>query len=89
MSGENKKAEQLIDRLELPPDALGMPKLTISGRRRVLIENHSGILCYCDELIEINCRSMKLRIRGDGLKIVAMDKKDMLICGRLLSAELE
>ena len=32
------KAELLADRLELPPDALaGAVKLTVNGRRRVLI----------------------------------------------------
>lgn len=89
MSGQSKKTEQLIDRLELPADALGMPKLTIGGRRRLLVENHCGISRYGDSLIEINCRNMKVRVRGDELKLKAMDKNDMLICGRILSVELE
>lgn len=89
MSDRSKKSEQLIDRLNLPADALGTPTLTVSGRRRLLVENHGGILCYGDSLIEINCRNMKIRVRGDDLRLGAMDKKDMLICGRILSVELE
>lgn len=89
MSGQSKKREELIDRLELPSDALGVPKLSISGRRRLLIENHCGILCYGDSLIEVGSRSMKIKVRGDELRLRAMDKNDMLICGRIISVELE
>ncbi len=89
MQGKGKKAELLADRLEIPADALGAPKLSICGRRRVLVENHCGILSYGDTMIELCCRDMKIRIRGDGLRLGAMDKKDMLISGRILSVELE
>lgn len=89
MSQQTRKAEQLIDRLQLPADALGTPGMRISGRNRALIENHNGILCYGDSLIEINCRGMRIRIRGDDLRLKAMDKNDMLICGRILSVEFE
>lgn len=89
MSTRNKKTEQLIDRLELPSDALGTTKIGISGRKRLLVENHTGILSYGDSYIEVSCRGMKLKVRGDGLRLEAMDKNDMLICGRIVSLELE
>lgn len=84
------KAELLADRLELPSDALaGTAKLTLNGRRRVLIENHSGIITYEDTVIAVDCGGMKTVIRGDGLSLGAMDKQDMLITGRILSIEFE
>jgi len=90
LSSMKDRSELLADRLELPSDALsGTVKLSINGRRRVLIENHRGIISYEDTLIVIDCGNMKAIIRGDELKLGAMDKSDMLIRGRLLSIEFE
>lgn len=83
-------AELLSDRLNLPADALaGLPKLTLNGRRHLMVENHRGILKYGDKLIEIDGGGIKFRICGDELQLNAMDKSDMLITGRILSVELE
>ena len=90
MGGLKDKAELLADRLELPSDALaGTVKLTVNGRRRVLIENHCGIITYDDTVIAVDCGGMKAVIRGDDISLGAMDKQDMLITGRILSIEFE
>lgn len=82
-------SEEMADRLDLPAEMLrGVPKITITGRRRVLVENHGGILTYSGELIELGGRT-KVIIRGDGLRLLAMDRTDMVIAGRILSAEYE
>ncbi len=83
------RAELLADRLELPADALGALKLSLCGRNRLLIENHRGIIAYGESAAEIACGASKLVVRGDELRLAAMDKKDMLICGRILSLEFE
>ena len=81
--------EDIADKLDIPGEILpGVPKITITGRRRALIENHGGILKYSGELIELGGKT-KILIRGDGLRLVAMNKKDMVIAGRILSAEYE
>ena len=90
MSNARKKAELLADRLDIPADiCAGSPRLTLCGRRNLMIENHRGILSYGDELIEVDCAGMKVNVRGDGLCLGAMDKKDMMISGRILVIELE
>ena len=90
MSHTGNKAELLAERLDMPADVIGgAPKLTLSGRRHLMIENHRGILSYGDELIELDCAGMKVNIRGDGLCLGAMDKRDMVITGRILVIELE
>jgi sporulation protein YqfC len=82
-------SQEMADRLELPAEMLkDVPKITIAGRRRVLIENHGGIVRYSSELIELG-GGTKVVIRGDGLRLVAMDRRDMVIAGRILSAEYE
>ena len=90
MNRVKKSAELLSDRLELPSDAVaGSPKLTLSGRRQLFVENHRGILSYGDRRIVVDCGSMRVCITGDELELAAMDKADMLIEGRILSVELE
>lgn len=83
-------AELLADRLDLPTDAvLGMTKLTVFGRRKLLVENHQGIRAYENEHILLDCANSKVSIRGNNLILTAMDEKDMIISGNLLSIEFE
>jgi len=90
MGNARKKAELLVDRLDIPADiCTGAPKLTLCGRQSLMIENHRGILSYGNELIEVDCAGMKVNVRGDELCLGAMDKNDMLISGRILVIELE
>ena len=83
-------AELLADRLDLPTDAvLGMTKLTVFGRRKLLVENHQGIRAYENEHILLDCVNSKVSIRGNNLILTAMDEKDMIISGNMLSIEFE
>lgn len=82
--------EEIADRLDLPAESVaGVPKLTVTGRRRVLIENHRGLLEYSRDCIEVDGGRVRLRIRGTNLQLVAMDRSDLLISGIILSAEFE
>ena len=86
----NAGAELIADRFDLPDDALaGTVKLSVYGRRKVLVENHKGIIRYEETLITVNGGSMRINIRGDGLHLGAMDKEDMLIKGRIFSVDFE
>ena len=87
MKAKRDKAELLADRLDIPADALGLTKLSLCGRSRLLIENHRGIITYNDNLIEIDCGSVKLAVRGDALRLGAMNGSDMFICGRIIALE--
>ena len=74
----------LADRLELPEEALdGAAKLTVTAGRRALIENHRGILEYSRERIAVAFGRERLSLIGEGLRIVAMNRKELLICGEL------
>ena len=75
MKAKRDKAELLADRLDIPADALGLTKLSLCGRSRLLIENHGG--------------KTRLIVRGDNLMLKAMTGSDMLICGRIISLEFE
>ncbi len=81
--------EDIAEKLNIPGQIMpGVPRITITGRRRALIENHGGIIKYGGELIELGGKTRVL-IRGSELQIVAMNRTDMVISGRILSAEYE
>lgn len=89
-----KKAKLLLgdlcDRLELPEEAAaGAAKLTITDGRRALVENHRGLLEYGEEQIRISTGRGQIVLRGRDLTLSAMSGKELLIRGKLQSAEWE
>ena len=74
---------------DLPKDAVaGMPRLTVIGGSQVLVESHRGILTFSRELIEIDGGRVTLAIRGDGMELAVMNRMEILIKGRIISAEI-
>lgn len=80
--------EETAEKFELPAEAVaGVPKITITGKARVLIENHKGLLEYGEERIEVSGGRVRIRISGTGLELRTMDKNDLVITGQILSTE--
>ena len=85
-----KWMEDLADRFDLPAEALaGVPRITLTGSGRVLIENHRGLLAYTGELVEVSGGRLRIRIRGDGLTLRAMDQDSLLITGTIFGVDTE
>ena len=82
-------ASELLERLELPGEALGEGKLSVVGTRRALIENHRGLLSYTEELIAVRLGHGSLSIWGTELAIEAMNERELLIVGHIAHAEWE
>ena len=81
---------EIAERFELPTQALdGHAKLTITGARRAVIEDHKGLLALGDDLIAVDGGRVVIRLRGEGLQLRAMDKKELVITGEIISAEFE
>ena len=80
-------AEALSERLMLPGELLGELKISVVGTRRVLIENHQGLLLCTPELISVRGGRGSLSLRGSELRIEAMNERELLICGRIALAE--
>jgi sporulation protein YqfC len=81
--------EDIAERFELPAETAGIVKLTVTGRRRLLVENHRGVLEYTRDRIEIGGGDVRIRVNGDGLELSAMDRDALLITGTLVALELE
>ena len=75
---------------DLPPEALtNVPKLTVTGCRYAVVEYHRGLASYSEDCIEIEGGTMCLRLRGEGLELVAMNRELLILRGQIFSAEFE
>ena len=80
----------LSERLGLPNEIVpGGGRLTLSGGRQALIEGQRGILEYSGERIVISFGREKLSLTGDGLYLRAMNTEELLVTGRIRTAEWE
>ena len=74
--------------LELPGDVLpGGGRLTLCGDRQALIEGQRGILEYTPERIVVSFGREKLSLTGDSLLLRAMNAGELLVTGRIRTAE--
>ena len=80
----------LAEWLGLPNEIVpGGGRLTLSGGRQALIEGQRGILEYSGERIVISFGREKLSLMGDGLYLRAMNAEELLVTGRIRTAEWE
>ena len=81
-------ASDLSEKLQLPEEALlGAAKLTVTAGRRVLIENHQGILEYGPAYIAVSTGKGKIALSGSGLTLLAMSGRELLIGGTVQMVE--
>ncbi len=74
--------------LDLPPDLVaGLPRLEIMGCRRLLLENHRGILEYGDREIDINGGQVVVKVKGEGLELRAMNATELSLEGTIFAVE--
>jgi sporulation protein YqfC len=91
-TGKTKKSiiDRAVDAFDLPGEVLaGLPKLTITGNRRIHIECHKGIVEYDGSLIAVNGGAILVKVRGEELEIVSMSAEEILIKGLVATVEFE
>ncbi len=77
---------EIADRRELPAGTMGQVRVTLSGSRSALVENHRGLAAYSRERVEVKTGAAgTLRIEGAALELCAMDRAALLVTGRILS----
>ncbi len=80
--------ERVADVLDLPADIVArLPRIEITGCRRLYIENHQGLLEYEDTLIQISGGPIIISIRGADLHLDAMNARELLLGGLITSVE--
>ena len=73
---------------DLPAEVVaGLPRLEMVGSRQLYLEHHAGILAYSEEQIDVNTSAGALRVRGEGLSLLAMTAEELRIGGRIAAVE--
>lgn len=88
---KNKNVQSKIERImEIPQEiSTNLPKITIIGFEKMLVENYKGILEYQDFYIRLSTYIGILNINGIGLYLQEMTKDDLLITGKVENIEFE
>ena len=89
MDRENRflkfRADSSFDAAALP----GLSLVEICGSKRVLIENHRGIVSYgCNE-VRVNVKDGQICVAGESLMISKMSKDKLVIIGKIHCVKMQ
>lgn len=68
---------------------LGEPVITITGRRRVYLENYERIVSLDPDEIRLQTRTCRIQILGTCLGIEYYTRDEMMITGQIISVNME
>ena len=75
-----RRLNKLTALLEMPEEVMtDKPKITIMGFEEVAIENYKNILEYDEIFIRVNTYIGVINISGIGLKLIQMNKDDIMV----------
>lgn len=78
------------DILDFPPDVVGEgPKITITGRRQMTVENYVSIVNFSEEEIRLETAEGEVCFQGKGLVLKVILATELKIEGELSSVSYE
>ena len=81
--------DHLAGGLDLDSETMpGELLIELYGNKRVLIENHCGVLEYLTDRIRVKVKNDQVCIAGQGLCLSLISKDRLVICGRIDSVQL-
>lgn len=85
---ENGVLNSVAELFDLPADVVaGLPRLEMVGTRQLYLEHHTGILTYSEAQIDVNTAAGVLRVKGEGLSLLAMTAEELRMGGRIAAVE--
>ncbi|TGE32546.1 YabP/YqfC family sporulation protein [Desulfosporosinus sp. Sb-LF] len=85
-----KLKKNVGDVLDFPPDVVeDGPKITITGRQEILVENYISILVFSEEEIRLETTQGDICFRGRGLGLKVILSTELRIEGELSSFSFE
>ena len=88
MRGE-KLWDHFARRFDLNSEVMpGELLIELFGNKRILIENHCGVLEYLPDRICVKTRNDYMCVSGEGLCLSFISKDRLIICGRIDSVHL-
>ncbi|NLC63445.1 MAG: sporulation protein YqfC [Thermoanaerobacterales bacterium] len=81
---------RMSDMLDLPRDiVLNLPRIVITGRLAVFIENHKGIVEYSPEVVRINTAIGVIAVKGQRLFIKSILSDEITVEGEIQTIQFE
>ncbi|WP_324667754.1 YabP/YqfC family sporulation protein [Geochorda subterranea] len=74
--------------LDLPPEAFGETRIEMVGRRRLLIENHRGLLAFSSREVVVDTPNGRVAVAGRGFVIEAIRPDRLRIAGLIEEVRL-
>ncbi len=85
-----KWREKAADLGGIPEDVLmGWPKAILYGRRRLIVEQHQGILTYQENIIRLKTSCGVLSVTGGSLQITHYGPMDAVVTGEILGVSFD
>lgn len=82
-------AKKISEVLEIPPEAmLNIPKITMAGRERVLVENYTALLDYKRDNIRLKYHGGVIDILGKNFEIKVIGEENIAVLGEIDSVKL-
>lgn len=82
MKNKGSFLDKMAYAMDLPGEPLpGQSLVELVGQRRVLIENHRGVLQYGDTEICVRVTYGCIRVCGKELRLMRMNKQQLIISG--------
>lgn len=78
-----KLRDYLSEKTENPELFPTVPIVELAGNRRVLVENHLGVIQYSTEKIGIKMKYGQMQICGCDLTLEQMTKVKLIVTGRI------
>lgn len=82
-------AKKISEVLEIPPETmLNIPKITMVGKERVLVENYKALLDYKKDNIRLKYEGGVIDILGKNFEIRVIGEENIAISGEIASVKL-
>ena len=76
--------EFIAEKLDIPIDVvLDIPKIIITGKEEITIENHKGIVAFSENEIKVSSKKGIIKIQGNNFEIFYMGSNSLTINGEI------
>ncbi|MGM9979234.1 MAG: sporulation protein YqfC [Clostridium sp.] len=82
--------EFIAEKLDMSIDAMiDIPKIIITGKEEITIENHKGIVAFSEDEIKVSSKKGIIKIQGNNFEIFYMGSNSLTINGEIRAISYE
>lgn len=65
----------------------GKPRIILTGRETLLIEQHRGVISYTQERLIVRIRQGRVNVQGHAMQLQEYGQQDLCVNGEIISLE--